>query len=250
MPGFILMLCLVCYMGLVIFANYHTCDPYRAGLIDRPDEILPFFVAQSLGNDYPGLPGLFVASVFSASLSTLSSALNAMAAIIWDDFLRERLPKNLPESKAVLITKLLAAIIGVLCILFAFLSSRIGTIFEASYVLAGASVGPIFGLFLMGMLIPSVNGVGGLSGLLIGAMTCTLITIGGITNSRPNLILPTSIEGCFINSTTSTGSLVIVDTISSGNRFGFDPGFDVSTLPMINETMLFKDMAQHASIQR
>ena len=249
MPGFILMLCLVCYMGLVIFANYHKCDPYRAGLIDRPDEILPFFVAQSLGNDYPGLPGLFVASVFSASLSTLSSALNAMAALIWDDFLKARLPKNLPESKAVLITKLLALGIGILCIIFAFLSSRIGTIFEASYVLAGASVGPIFGLFVMGMFIPFVNGVGGLTGLLFGAVTCTLITVGGITNPRPNLILPTSIEGCFLDNETLIDG-VVIDSLTGGHRFGFNPGFDVSTLKMINQTMLFQDMAQHGVVKR
>lgn len=243
------MLCLVCYMGLVIFANYHKCDPYRAGIINRPDEILPFFVAQSLGNDYPGLPGLFVASVFSASLSTLSSALNAMAALIWDDFLKARLPKNLPESKAVLITKLLALGIGILCIVFAFLSSRIGTIFEASYVLAGASVGPIFGLFMMGMFVPFVNGVGGLTGLILGAVTCTVITVGGITYPRPNLILPTSIEGCFLDTTNITDGL-FVDSLTGGHRFGFDSGFDVSTLPMINQTMLFEDMADHAVIKR
>ena len=243
------MLCLVCYMGLVIFANYSKCDPYRAGLIDRPDEILPFFVAQSLGNDYPGLPGLFVASVFSASLSTLSSALNAMAALIWDDFLKAKLPKNLPESKAVLITKSLALVIGILCILFAFLSSKIGTIFEASYVLAGASVGPIFGLFISGMFFPFINGIGGLTGLLIGAISCTLITVGGITNPRPNLILPTSIEGCFLENSTLSDSAVI-GTFPTGHRFGFDPGFDVSTLSMINQTMLFEDMADHAVIER
>lgn len=35
---------------------------------------------------YPGLAGLFVSAVYAGSLSTLSSGLNAVAAVIWDDF--------------------------------------------------------------------------------------------------------------------------------------------------------------------
>lgn len=238
-PGYLTMILIVCYLGLVIFANYSRCDPYRAGLFSRPDEIVPFFVTQSLGNDWPGLPGLFVASIFSASLSTLSSALNAMAALIWDDFLNTLLPEPLSDPTAVLITRLIAVLIGLISIGMAFLASNIGTVFEASYVLAGATNGPIFGLFVMGMFVPSVNGTGGLIGLLVGAIFCTFITVGGIMNPRPNLILPSSIESC-VRKRTIPGSL----------NFGFEPEFDVSSLSMINDTMTFDHMFNHAVIQK
>lgn len=238
-PGFLLMIVIVCYLGLVIFANYSQCDPYRGGLFSRPDEIVPFFVAHSLGNEWPGLPGLFVASIFSASLSTLSSALNAMAALVWDDFLKSQLPRQLSDATAVLITRFIAVLIGLISIGMAFLASNIGTVFEASYVLAGATNGPIFGLFVMGMFVPCVNGTGGLIGLLVGAIFSTFITVGGIMNPRPNLILPSSIESCVRKRMTP-----------GGLNFGFEPEFDVSTLSMINDTMIFDDMFNHAVIQK
>lgn len=36
----------------------------------------------------PGLPGLFVACLFSASLSSISSGLNALAIVILEDILK------------------------------------------------------------------------------------------------------------------------------------------------------------------
>jgi solute carrier family 5 (sodium-coupled monocarboxylate transporter), member 8/12 len=36
----------------------------------------------------PGLPGLFVAGIFSGSLSTVSSAVNSLAAVSLEDYLK------------------------------------------------------------------------------------------------------------------------------------------------------------------
>ena len=38
--------------------------------------------------DIPGLPGLFVAGIFSGSLSTVSSAVNSLAAVTVHDYVR------------------------------------------------------------------------------------------------------------------------------------------------------------------
>ena len=57
------------------------------------DQMLPMHVLHVAGH-VPGLPGLFMAGVFSGSLSTISSGLNSLAAIALRDFLpRERLAK-------------------------------------------------------------------------------------------------------------------------------------------------------------
>ena len=55
------------YSGVVIFANYADCDPLTAGIIESRDQIVPYFVMDKLGY-LPGVPGLFVACVFSAAL--------------------------------------------------------------------------------------------------------------------------------------------------------------------------------------
>jgi sodium-coupled monocarboxylate transporter 8/12 len=50
---------------------------------------MPLYVVDSL-NHMPGLSGLFVAGIFSGSLSTVSSAVNSLAAVTIEDYLKVR----------------------------------------------------------------------------------------------------------------------------------------------------------------
>jgi sodium-coupled monocarboxylate transporter 8/12 len=50
---------------------------------------MPLYVVDSL-NQMPGLAGLFVAGIFSGSLSTVSSAVNSLAAVTLEDYLKVR----------------------------------------------------------------------------------------------------------------------------------------------------------------
>jgi len=53
--------------GAVVFAVYAKCDPILTGHIRGKDAIVPYFVLRYF-SDTPGLVGLFVASLVSASL--------------------------------------------------------------------------------------------------------------------------------------------------------------------------------------
>lgn len=46
---------------------------------------MPYYVVDTMGN-IPGLSGLFVAGIFSASLSTVSAAVNSLAAVTIEDY--------------------------------------------------------------------------------------------------------------------------------------------------------------------
>lgn len=48
---------------------------------------MPLFVVDVMG-DMPGLPGLFVSGIFSASLSTISAAVNSLAAVTLEDYVK------------------------------------------------------------------------------------------------------------------------------------------------------------------
>lgn len=48
---------------------------------------MPLFVVHAM-KDYPGLPGLFVSGIFSASLSTVSAAVNSLAAVTLEDYIK------------------------------------------------------------------------------------------------------------------------------------------------------------------
>jgi len=52
-------------------------------------QLMPIYVVDSLKN-MPGLAGLFVAGIFSGSLSTVSSAVNSLAAVTLEDYVKVR----------------------------------------------------------------------------------------------------------------------------------------------------------------
>merc|ERR1711928_120698 len=81
------------YLGLVIYTKYKDCDPISSGRVSKIDQLVPLFVIQSSGS-LPGVPGLFVAGLYSASLSTVSSGLNSLAAVTLEDFVRPILSPN------------------------------------------------------------------------------------------------------------------------------------------------------------
>lgn len=49
-------------------------------------QLLPLYVVETMGM-VPGLSGLFVSGIFSGSLSTVSSALNSLAAVTYQDYI-------------------------------------------------------------------------------------------------------------------------------------------------------------------
>lgn len=67
LSGLILLAIMSIMSGVVIYGKYHDCDPVTLGIIKRHDQLVPYFVMDTLSK-YNGLPGLFVACVFSGAL--------------------------------------------------------------------------------------------------------------------------------------------------------------------------------------
>ncbi|XP_059140955.1 sodium-dependent multivitamin transporter-like [Physella acuta] len=71
LPMWLCYLTILSLLGLVMFAYYETCDPLSAGI--KRDQLVPLFVLDTLGS-FPGLPGLFVAAIFGASIRYVFSS--------------------------------------------------------------------------------------------------------------------------------------------------------------------------------
>ncbi|KAH6937797.1 hypothetical protein HPB50_004068 [Hyalomma asiaticum] len=71
-------------MALVYW--YRDCDPLLSGAIKNIEQLIPFYINQRL-SAFPGMTGLFLAGVVSATLSTVSSAINSLAASAFLDIL-------------------------------------------------------------------------------------------------------------------------------------------------------------------
>ncbi|CAG2068102.1 unnamed protein product, partial [Timema podura] len=71
---------------MIMYSEYHSCDPLKIEVITDSDQLLPLFVMNSMGH-LKGVPGFFVAGIFSASLGTVAAAMNSLAAVTMKDFL-------------------------------------------------------------------------------------------------------------------------------------------------------------------
>ncbi|OQR72568.1 sodium-coupled monocarboxylate transporter 1-like [Tropilaelaps mercedesae] len=217
-PGVASTIMLSVMSGLVLFAVYGKCDPRLTGEIEKADQLMPYIV-QDLLRSWPGLSGLLVASVFSGSLSTLSSGYNALAAVTWDDFVRPRV--NLSGRKAVYVTKIIAGIYGILSVFIAFLAGTMDSIVQASSSLIGAMTGPLLAVFVMGMLVPYIRKNGAIYGVSFGLLFSWWLTIGSIMYPRQGDDLPTSNEQCLAVSDNATvTALPLSELVVHGS---FDP---------------------------
>ncbi|XP_011501299.1 PREDICTED: putative sodium-dependent multivitamin transporter isoform X2 [Ceratosolen solmsi marchali] len=186
-----------CFSGLALYSHYRNCDPIRSGRISSPDMLLPLYVMDELSN-FPGIPGLFIAGIFSAGLSTISAGLNSLAAVTLEDFIKPIYIKytgnEFPETKSIILSKLLVLSFGITCLALAFAAQLLGGVLQASLTIFGVIGGPLLGIFTLGMLFESTNQIGAITGIISSTAIMLWIAFGQPKpRSQP---LPVSVEGC------------------------------------------------------
>ncbi|GIY14011.1 putative sodium-dependent multivitamin transporter [Caerostris darwini] len=190
------------FTGIVVYANLAKCDPLLRSdetQIEKADQILPYFVMTSL-TMFPGLPGVFVAGVFSASLSSVSSAINSLAAVTVEDFLHPICFRHMSEKRVTIYTKLIAFSYGILCILLTFVVDKMGGVLQAALSLINVVGGPMLGLFSLGMFFRRTNVKGAIIGFLVSLSLCFWIAIGAVMISPKIVSEHRSTDGCATNS--------------------------------------------------
>ncbi|KAL3214581.1 hypothetical protein MRX96_034854 [Rhipicephalus microplus] len=99
---------------------YRDCDPFVRGDITNYDQIVPYYIKESLSN-VATLRGIFLAGLLGATTSTVSSIVNSHAATFYIDVVG--LYFKFSEHSAVNVMRLLAFTSGSIMTLFAYRSS-------------------------------------------------------------------------------------------------------------------------------
>lgn len=118
-----------------MYARYYDCDPITTKLAKVKDQMLPLLVMDIMGK-LPGLPGIFIAGIFSATLrlvnisnlkfiykilffiqffSSLSTGLNSLAAMVLEDFYKPFFTKKLNDKSTQILMKASVVIYGLIC---------------------------------------------------------------------------------------------------------------------------------------
>ncbi|XP_037553752.1 sodium/iodide cotransporter [Nematolebias whitei] len=223
--------------GIVMFAYYSSCDPLKSGKISTPDLYMPFFVLD-IFRDHPGFPGLFLACAYSGTLSTVSTSINAMAAVTMEDLLKPWLC-HMTQRKLMLISKGLSLMYGVGCITVAALSSFLDWgVLQGSFTVMGVVSGPLLGVFILGIFVPATNRLGAFSGILVGFCVSLWLAVGSTLyppSEETMGVLPSFTGSCSsanvtLNSSSSPEQHSILTPLHPRDESGIDNFYSMSYL--------------------
>ncbi|XP_063915710.1 sodium-coupled monocarboxylate transporter 2-like [Zophobas morio] len=215
------------FVGLVVFVKYKYCDPLTSHMISKHDQIFPYFVTE-IGASVPGISGLFIAAICSGSLSSMSANLNALSGVIYKDIVYFFLKKKLSDKSGSGILKVIVLAVGTLSTGLVFTIGLLGEIISVSILVASLSLGPLLGLFTLGVLFPKANSKGAFYGSLGGFVAVGILAIPAkFYEMRGFLKYPTkplSISSCSLfNQTLTETNFASFNTPALNDSVTFQP---------------------------
>lgn len=121
-----------------------------------------------------GVIGLLIAVIFSASMSSTSSELNALASTTIVDIYKRSVYSKGDELHYLRASRWTTVIWGCYAILVAMFANRLGSLIEAVNILGSLFYGTILGIFLVGFYIKRIKG----TAVFIGALMAEALVIG------------------------------------------------------------------------
>ncbi len=156
--------------GIVIYLFYQGMTIAELGL-NNPDEIILSFVVAEMP---VGTTGLFVAALFAAAMSTLSSSLSALSSSTFFDLF----PKLARRPDAMKISRYMMLFWTAVFILFASMfTDTDNPIVELGLGIAGFTYGALLGAFVMA-IFSRINQREAITGMFICVSAMTLIIFG------------------------------------------------------------------------
>ena len=120
-----------------------------------------------------GLIGLILAAIFSASMSSTSAELNALASTTVVDIYKRMIKPDGSEKHYLLVSKLTTIFWGIYAISFALFANRMGSLIEAVNILGSLFYGTILGIFLIAFYLKKIGG----SATFYSALVAELVVI-------------------------------------------------------------------------
>ncbi len=177
--------CLLAVVGLAMLA-YFTHHPelllQEQPIESQADKLFPRFILIGLPQ---GLSGLVIAGLLAAAMSSLSSGLNAVSAVISEDLVNRFRNREKITVHALTQVKLLTLFSGILVMILSLLIGYVpGNLYDVIMKVVNLLVCPLFVLFFMALFVPKATEwgtfVGGIAAVAI-AIAIAYFQLFGIT---------------------------------------------------------------------
>lgn len=114
-----------------------------------PDKVFPHFIAHELP---VGVSGLVLSGLIAATMSTLSSDLNSLSAVVVDDYYQKISP-NRSERELLKVSRIIVATAGVLGVFLAMAMTRIHSMADAALGFVSLVGGGVLGMYMLGLFV-------------------------------------------------------------------------------------------------
>ena len=160
-------------LGTALYA-YYTSNPEHLSVLNpNIDSVFPQFIVTQMP---AGVAGMLIAAIFAAAMSTLSSNINSVSAVITTDFYKVLVVKaNLKRQMAV--ARWSGIIVGLLGIAMALMLAtwNIASLWDQFNTFLGLLTAGLGALFVMGIFFPRISGKAALTGVLAGIVILVLV---------------------------------------------------------------------------
>lgn len=152
-------------LGTALYV-YYKGQPEALDPTFKTDSIFPLFISRELP---VGVAGIVIAAVFAAAQSTISTSMNSTSTALVTDFFR-RFGYQASEEGYLRLARILTAVLGGLGTIFALVLAwgDIESAWKTFLTIIGFVMGPLCGLFMLGMFTRVGNSNGAIAGAVAG----------------------------------------------------------------------------------
>lgn len=160
-------------LGTGLYA-YYTSNPAMMAVVNpNIDSIFPQFIVSQMP---AGVAGLLIAAIFAAAMSTLSSNINSVAAVVTSDFYKV-LAKKGTAKQNMNVARWSGIIVGVMGIGMALVLAtwNIASLWDQFNTFLGLLTSGLGAFFIMGIFFPRISGKAALTGVLGGLIVLLIV---------------------------------------------------------------------------
>ncbi|MEN8249325.1 MAG: sodium/solute symporter [Bacteroidota bacterium] len=202
------------YIGTGLFAFYSSDAHVLGEAVTKGDQVFPFFIATELP---VGIKGLMIAAIMAASMSTVDSALNSSATVLFMDFYKKYFNKEASEKTSLIFLRTMTVIWGVFGIGFALLMINAKSALDTWWVISGIFGGGMLGLFLLALSNAKLTKVQGIATVVLSVL---IISWGTFLRDLPENLswLQANLDPILIGAVGTGGMLVLAFSFALYNR--------------------------------